>query len=100
MDASLEYLKPFIATKMRFVDASRPPMWATSVATIVGFCRIACLLYERALPKLIPGIPCDPQAARHIMGNIPGMMRLKADQGATFVDCLVEQSQKLDTPLF
>jgi hypothetical protein len=66
-------------------------------------CILACILYEGyrlALPKPIKGIPYDRDASRHFLGSIPSMLKLQSETGATFVDYMIYQGQKLNSPIF
>ncbi|KAK7954808.1 hypothetical protein PG988_015502, partial [Apiospora saccharicola] len=45
------------------------------------FAGLLCILYRWALPKPIPGIPCDSSAARSIWGNMPDVMAFKRRHG-------------------
>ncbi|WQF79480.1 Putative cytochrome P450 [Colletotrichum destructivum] len=60
----------------------------------------AYVLYLWALPKPIPGLPCDPDASSSLLGSVPSMLRLQSETGATFVDYMIHQSKKLDSPIF
>ncbi|KAI5918404.1 cytochrome P450 [Camillea tinctor] len=71
---------------------------------LIGISVLSCLLiyilYRLALPKPIPGIPYDRDAARHILGSVPSLLKLEAETGATFVDYMIHQSEKLNSPIF
>ena len=56
------------------------------------------LLYRLALPRPIPGIPCNRAASKSILGDLPGMMGHISKTGEIW-PWVVEQCIKLDSPI-
>lgn len=57
------------------------------------------LLHRAALPKPIPGIPYSSSAARHILGDIPALLRATANSDLTHMQWIQQQLRELDSPL-
>jgi hypothetical protein len=55
------------------------------------------VLYRWLLPRPLPGIPYNKEAARHILGDIPAL--LGADEGEDFSAWVLRQTEKLQSPL-
>ncbi|KAJ1326969.1 cytochrome P450 [Microdochium nivale] len=51
----------------------------TVALAIIGI----CVLYFQALPRPIPGIPCNRESAKRLMGDIPIMLAKKKNGGIT-----------------
>lgn len=60
---------------------------------------ILYLVYLAALPKPIPGIPYRRDAARHIFGDIPAILRTTANSDLTHVQWIQQQLQELNSPI-
>ncbi|KAI9902089.1 hypothetical protein N3K66_003906 [Trichothecium roseum] len=67
-----------------------PMVIAAAVASSLIFA-----VYQWLLPRPIPGIPYNPEAARRILGDIPSMLR--DERGA--MDWLLAQSQRHSGPV-
>jgi hypothetical protein len=70
--------------------------WTALVVGILAL--LLTLLYRAALPKPIPGIPYNHASARSIFGDIPGMMKWKAETRETFT-WMTEQCKLLNAPM-
>ncbi|GKT41028.1 cytochrome P450 monooxygenase TRI13 [Colletotrichum spaethianum] len=57
------------------------------------------VFYRWALPKPIPGIPHNAAAPKHILGDIPSLKE-GIDRTGEFALWLLDQSSKLNSPLF
>lgn len=57
------------------------------------------LLYRRALPKPIPGIPYSPSSARRLLGDVPAMKMHISQTDGTFITYIMEMMKSLDAPL-
>lgn len=73
--------------------------WNNLYLLVLSACAILYLIYRMALPKPIPGIPYRSDAARHILGDIPAILRAAADSNLTHVQWIQQQLQKLDSPI-
>lgn len=57
------------------------------------------LVYRAALPKPIPGIPYRSDSARHVLGDIPAILKAAADLDLTHVQWIQQQLQELNSPI-
>jgi hypothetical protein len=64
-----------------------------AVVLAVGY-----LLYRAALPKPIPGIPYNEAAAKHILGDAPGLLEAINKTG-TMLDWIIDQLVKRNEPV-
>lgn len=64
-----------------------------AVVLAVGY-----VLYRAALPKPIPGIPYNEAAAKHILGDAPGLLEAINKTG-TMLDWIVHQLVKQNKPI-
>lgn len=60
---------------------------------------ISYLIYWAALPKPIPGIPHSRDGARHIFGDIPGILKTTANSDLTHVQWIQQQLEELESPI-
>ena len=65
----------------------------SAVILAVGY-----LLYRAALPKPIPGIPYNEAAAKHILGDAPGLLEAITKTG-TMLDWIIHQLVKRNEPV-
>lgn len=65
----------------------------SAVILAVGY-----FLYRAALPKPIPGIPYNEAAAKHILGDAPGLLEALTKTG-TMLDWLVSQLVDRNEPV-
>ena len=57
------------------------------------------ILYHLALPKPIPGIPCNESSARKLLGDVPAMVSHMAQTGGTFTTYVTSTLRSLNAPL-
>jgi hypothetical protein len=62
-----------------FQSATEMPM--ASALTIGVIVTVLYLLYQWALPKPLPGIPYDRDAARNLLGNVPAILAHERTHG-------------------
>lgn len=72
------------------------PTTTTLLVSIFGFALYR--LYLALLPKPIPGIPCNPESARSILGDIPGYMRASSRTREP-ITWLLEQARATKSPI-
>lgn len=66
---------------------------------LLGAAAVLYVLYRAALPKPIPGIPYRPEAARHVLGDVPAILQAKAESDWTHVQWIQQQLQKMNSPI-
>lgn len=64
----------------KVMDAALP-MTLSSMVMGVGLLLLTYFMYRAALPKPIPGIPYDKQAANRILGSVPDALRARQEDG-------------------
>jgi hypothetical protein len=75
---------------------SAPLPLATSILASVAV--VIYLLYRAALPKPIPGIPYDANAAKRILGSIPDLMAYQKEHGVN-IAWMAGHIAKFNSPL-
>lgn len=74
-------------------------LFSPATLLAVSFLLLSCyLLYLWALPKPIPGIPYNKEATKHLLGDIPQMVKHVTDTKEVFT-WLAMQNVKLDSPI-
>lgn len=73
-----------------------PEAGAGVILSVVSVC--VYLLYRWLLPKPIPGIPYNPEAAKRLFGDAPDMLREVSVTGEFGVWCAT-QVKKMDSPV-
>lgn len=73
--------------------------WNNSLLFILTTFTISFLVYWAALPKPIPGIPHSRDGARHILGDIPEILRTTANSELTHVQWIQQQLEELNSPI-
>jgi cytochrome P450 len=74
---------------------------ASSITLSVIVALVACLayvVYQKALPKPIPGIPCDEAASKHVLGSLPSIMAHIRQHGVV-LPWIFGQNEKYRAPL-
>ncbi|GAM87660.1 hypothetical protein ANO11243_056870 [Dothideomycetidae sp. 11243] len=76
-------------------------IFSPTVATLVSIGLIVCYgLYRAILPKPLPGIPYNHDAAKNVLGDVPAMMKHVSSTSDIYMDWIKDQGSKLDTPIF
>lgn len=86
----------FLSTSQFAADMPFPPASTALLLTVV--IGLVYAIYRASIPKPIPGIPHNPDAARKPFGDIPAAMKWHADNSelATFFQAKVKE---LDSPI-
>jgi hypothetical protein len=90
------------------VTTSESPETGVSLFTMIGLSILALysavilavgyFLYRAALPKPIPGIPYNEAAAKHVLGDAPGLLEALTKTG-TMLDWLISQLVNRNEPV-
>ncbi|KAI1268608.1 cytochrome P450 [Xylariaceae sp. FL1019] len=65
----------------------------------LAFCILGLwIAYRRALPRPIPGIPCNEDAAKSFLGDVPAVRKHSLAKGTMF-EWVMSQVTKLDSPI-
>jgi hypothetical protein len=75
-----------------------PRLPALSALLAVGLLSGLYLLYRKALPKPIPGIPYNKDAARSVLGDLSAMVAHQNETGQIF-PWMVSQNVNLNSPM-
>jgi len=75
-----------------------PPLSAVLALLAAGLVSGLYFLYRTALPKPIPGIPYNKDAARSVLGDVSAMVTYQSETGQIF-PWMVSQSVKLNSPI-
>lgn len=73
--------------------------WNTLYLLLFSASVILYLVYRAALPKPIPGIPYRIEAARHILGDVPAILKATSGSDTTHVQWIQQQLQNLNSPI-
>lgn len=73
--------------------------WSNAIVLLVSVAITLYLVYRAALPKPIPGIPHRSDAARHVLGDIPALLRATATSDLTHMQWIHQQLRDLDSPM-
>jgi hypothetical protein len=75
-------------------------MTGTSTLALYGAVVLAVgyYLYRAALPKPIPGIPYNEAAAKHFLGDAPGLLEALTKTG-TMLDWIIKQLVDSNVPI-
>lgn len=66
--------------------------------TLGVFALVFYIFYRRSLPRPIPGIPYNKDAAKRILGDLPGMIKYARETGEK-LSWLPLQAKKLNSPI-
>jgi len=79
-----------------------PTSFPAVIPLLVGlFTFTVYYVYQMALPKPIPGIPCNKAAAKSILGDLLAMLEAKAKSGGTDAfDYVCNLPLEKNTPIF
>ena len=57
------------------------------------------LAYQALLPKPIPGIPYNKEAAKRLFGDVPELMKWRSKGRPEVFAWITEQTVKMDSPI-
>lgn len=77
---------------------SEHPTAASSLAAATAGLAILYALYQHLLPKPLPGIPYNKDAAKHLLGDVPDMLAVKSSGGRQG-QWWAEQTKKHNSPI-
>lgn len=73
--------------------------WRALIFLVVTVASALYLVRLWALPKPIPGIPHRHDVTRHILGDIPAMLKATANTDQTYMQWIQQEMSVLDSPI-
>ena len=74
--------------------------FSPSVLALAAFClTLIYVIYRAALPRPIPGIPYNKDAAKHIMGDVPEFLKYVKDNQGEALNWWHRQIEKHNSPI-
>jgi hypothetical protein len=74
--------------------------FSPSLLALAAFClTLIYVIYRAALPRPIPGIPYNKNAAKHIMGDVPEFLKYVKDNQGEALNWWHRQIEKHDSPI-
>ncbi|KAI9696852.1 MAG: hypothetical protein M1820_008006 [Bogoriella megaspora] len=91
----------FYSVFSRMEHATTAPYgaWRSLSLLVVATACALYLLRRWALPKPIPGIPYRRDGARHILGDLPALLKATATKNQTHMQWIQQQLQELNSPI-
>lgn len=73
--------------------------WKPHLVVLVSSPLLLYIIYQRLLPKPIPGIPYRPDAVKKIFGDLPALLEATSKSDKTYMQWIQEQMRELESPI-